>query len=63
MKIENGSPIKPDFIYRIYEELDSCFVIEYHLGFEGFFSGRSFPECDEHFGFIGQTTKSGFSNL
>jgi len=51
MKIENGSPIKSDFIYRIYEELDSCFVIEYHLGLEGCFSGRNFPECDQPFDF------------
>ncbi len=51
MKIENGSAIKPVFIYSIYEEFDSCFVIEYHLGLEWCFSGRSFPECDEPFGF------------
>ena len=51
MKIKNGSPIKPDFIYRIYEELDGRFVIEHHLGLEGCSPERHFPECDEPFGF------------
>ena len=36
---------------NLYEELNSCDVIVSHLGLEGFFSRRSFPECDEPLGF------------